>query len=102
MEPSAASSFSQRHTYAAIPADRQAFHRSQSAVGVSTGPLLHLTRIGTALAPLIVLEAVKEPARQMRWIRIVSLLGAAAGEGVWALREHQRREDRERKYLERA
>ena len=63
-------------------------------MGISTGPLLHLTRIGTALAPLIILEAVKEPIRQTRWIRICALVGAAASETIWAVREHQRREER--------
>ncbi len=98
MEPHAASSYGQPRTYARDTPDRQAFHRAHSSVGISTGPLLHLTRIGTALAPLIVLEAVKEPVRQMRWIRIVSLVGAATSEGIWALREQQRRQKRELEY----
>lgn len=93
MEPRAAQPYRQPVVYPESP-DRKEFYRARSSVGVTTGPLLHLTRIGTVLAPLIVLEAIKDPVRQMRWIRIVSLLGAAAGESVWALREHQRQEMR--------
>jgi hypothetical protein len=94
MEPRAAQHYRQPNIYPEMP-DRQVFHRAHSSVGIANGPLLHLTRIGTALAPLIVLEAVKDPVRQMRWIRILSLLGAAAGEGIWALREHCRQGERE-------
>jgi hypothetical protein len=79
-----------------MPIDRQCFHRAHSSVGaIGPSPLLHLTRIGTALAPLVVLEVFKDPQKQYRWIRICSLTGAAVSEGVWALREHRRREERE-------
>ena len=93
--PSQAARLYPQSVHLETPHPRQEFRRAHASVGITTGPLLHLTRIGTALAPLIVLEAVKDPTRQMRWIRIVSLLGAAAGESMWALREHQRREERE-------
>ena len=75
---------------------RQCFQRAHTSVGVAgPNPLMHLMRIGTALAPLVVLEAVKDPLRQTRWIRICSLAGAAISETLWAVREQKRREQRE-------
>lgn len=85
--------------------ERQCFRATRSTSAGAIGPpspLLHLTRIGTALAPLIVLEAVKEPARQTRWIRICALAGAAISETVWAMRESQRRRQYEARDAERA
>lgn len=91
MEPRAAQPYPQSDIYPEMP-DRQCFRRAHSSVGVTTSPLLHLTRIGTALAPLLVLEAVKDPLKQSRWIRIIALLGAGISETIWAMRETQRRE----------
>jgi hypothetical protein len=82
--------------YQDMPNPRQSFQRAQSSVGaLGPSPLLHLTRIGGALAPLVVLEVFKDPVRQTRWIRICSLLGAALSETLWAVREQRRREERE-------
>jgi hypothetical protein len=44
---------------------------------------------------MVVLEAVKDRLKQSRWIRIMALLGAAVSETLWAMREKQRREERE-------
>jgi hypothetical protein len=80
--------------YQDMPYPRQSFQRAQSSVGaLGPSPLLHLTRIGGALAPLVVLEVFKDPVRQTRWIRICSLVGAALSETVWALREQRTREE---------
>jgi hypothetical protein len=82
--------------YPETPFPRQSFQRAHASVGaVGPSPLLHLTRIGSALAPLVVLEVFKDPQKQYRWIRICSLVGAAVSETLWALREQRRREERE-------
>jgi hypothetical protein len=84
-----------RPAFHSPPADKQVFQQAHSSVGViGTRGLLHLTRIGTALAPLVVLETIKEPVRQSRWIRIFALVGAGLSETLWAVREQQRREER--------
>ena len=78
------------------PYPRQEFRRAHASVGaIASSSLIHLTRIGTALAPLVVLEVCKDPVKQSRWIRIFALVGAALSETLWALREHRRREARE-------
>lgn len=82
--------------YQEVPYPRQSFQRAHASVGaLGPSPLLHLTRIGGALAPLVVLEVFKDPVKQTRWIRICSLVGAALSETLWALREQRRREERE-------
>jgi hypothetical protein len=76
--------------------DQQSFRRAHASVGaLGPSPLLHLTRIGGALAPLMVFEVFKNPVKQARRIRICSLLGAALSETLRALREQRRREERE-------
>ena len=88
-----------RAAFHSAPTNKQIFQQAHSSVGViGTRGLLHLTRIGTALAPLVVLETIKEPVRQSRWIRIFALVGAGLSETLWAVREHQRREERQFKH----
>jgi hypothetical protein len=95
MEPRAARPYHQPDYNQEIPS-RQSFHRAHASVGAIGSPLPHLLRIGTALAPLAVLEIFdKDPVRQHRWLRIVSLVGAGASETLWAIREQKRREQRE-------
>jgi len=98
--PSPATRLYTQSAHPETPYPRQEFRRTHASVGAigSSASLIHLTRIGTALAPLVVLEAFKDPVKQSRWIRIFALVGAALSETLWALREKRRREERELEY----
>lgn len=67
--------------------DRQEFHRSNTAMGVS-----HILKLVGALSPLLILEFVKEPTKATRYIRIASIATAGLNETLWAMRVSKSRE----------
>ncbi len=72
-------------------ADRE-LHRHDQHSG---GGYAHWIRTGSALAPLIIGEVVKDPEKRWRYIRIASVAMAFISEGVHAHRVEQQRKDRE-------
>jgi hypothetical protein len=71
-------------------ADRVAHHAHHSGGGYA-----HWIRTGSALAPLIIGECVKDPEKRWRYIRITSVAMAFISEGVHAHRVEQQRKDRD-------
>jgi hypothetical protein len=82
---------SQTHHYQATPrsdfqgaarSHRQAFHHPQTSLGAA-GHLLHM---GMVAAPLFITEAIVDPEKKFRVMRMVPVLGAIASEGLWTMK----------------
>jgi hypothetical protein len=69
------------------PAHREAFHRSRTSLGAA-----HWLREAGILAPLVVSEFVKDPPRQWRYIRMISIGTALLSQGMWAMKVDRERE----------
>ena len=70
--------------------ERQEFHHSNVAIGVS-----HALKLVGSLSPLLILEFVKEPTKAHRWIRIAAVTTTGLNETLWACRVNRSR-DQER------
>jgi hypothetical protein len=68
--------------------ERQEFHRSNTAMGIS-----HILKLAGSLSPLLILEFVKEPTKAHRWIRIAAIATTGLNETLWACRVGRSREE---------
>jgi hypothetical protein len=91
---------SRTHQYQATPhsdfqgvarSHRQAFHRPQTSLGAA-GHLLHM---GMVAAPLFITEAIVDPERKFRAMRMVPVLGAIASEALWTMKISRDRKSQE-------
>jgi hypothetical protein len=72
---------------------RHAYHHPRTSIG-ATG---HWITTAGMLAPLVIPEVIKDPARQWRLIRIASVATALVSQGFWAHKiSKERQEARER------
>jgi hypothetical protein len=99
MRPSA--SFSQRlapqaytpgTAYPEAPYTRQQFHHPRTSLGAA-GHWIHLAAV---VAPLVIGEAIKDPDKRWRALRMVSVGAAVASEALWTHRlSKERQKDEE-------
>jgi hypothetical protein len=67
---------------------RQLFHHSRTSLGAA-GHWIHL---GAVAAPVVIAEAIKDPDKRWRALRLVSVGAALASEAVWTYRLMKERE----------
>ncbi len=81
--------------------DRKAFHKSRTSVGAvhhprnSLGAAGHWIHLLTVAAPLVIAEAIKDPDKKWRAMRLVSVGGAVLSEAAWTLKIAHDKEKRE-------
>ena len=81
---------------------RQAFRHSRTSVGAvhhphnSLGAAGHWIHLLTVAAPLVIAEAIKDPDKKWRALRLASVGGAVLSEAAWTLKiAHDKKKNEE-------
>ena len=80
--------------------DRQAFHHPHSSLGTiyhrkPRSLVSHLMPLLTVAAPFLICELIKDSGHRSRALKSVAVIGAAAKEGAWQLRNMERHREPE-------